>query len=112
MRHLIRRHLCRVCLWPKSPGFQPISKLFSGAAGPCSTRLSRNWWWKLLSGNQLQIKRLCLFFKPFNALESEFLLVMLDAFFDIVFSVAQHPIDQPGQVMGHSDDRLRGAKSG
>src|ERR1700745_559070 len=74
--------------------------------------LLRNWWWKLLKGNELQIERLSLFFEPFNALESEFLFIMLDAFFDIVFSVAQHAIDYASQMMGHSDDGLWSAKSG
>jgi hypothetical protein len=40
-----------------------------------------------------------LFFEPFDALESEFLFVMLNAFFDILFSVAQHATDQPSQMM-------------
>ena len=55
--------------------------------------LSRNWWWKLLSGNELQIERLSLFFKPFDALEPELFFVMFDTLFDIVLSVTQHAID-------------------
>jgi len=29
MRHLIGRHLCRVCLWPKSPGLSRLYRSFS-----------------------------------------------------------------------------------
>ena len=49
--------------------------------------------WKLLSGNELQIERLSLFFKPFDALEPELFFVMFDTLFDIVLSVTQHAID-------------------
>jgi hypothetical protein len=55
---------------------------------------------------------LSLFFEPFDALESEFLFVMLDAFFDILFSVAQHAVDQSSQMVGHGDDRIWSAKYG
>ena len=30
--------------------------------------LSRNWWWKLLGGNELKIERFGFFSEPFNAL--------------------------------------------
>ena len=52
------------------------------------------------------------FFEPFDALESEFQFVLVDAFFDIVLSVTQHAVDQPCQMMGHCHDCLWGAKSG
>jgi hypothetical protein len=68
--------------------------------------LSRNLWWKLLSGNELQIERLSFFCEPFDALEPELFFVVFDTLFDIVLPVTQHTIDQPCQMMGHGDDRL------
>jgi hypothetical protein len=41
-----------------------------------------------LSDNELEIERLGFFFEPFDALESELPFVILDAFFDKLFSVA------------------------
>jgi hypothetical protein len=55
--------------------------------------LSRNWWWKVLSGNELEIECLGFFFEPFDALKPELLFIILDTFFDVILSVAQHPID-------------------
>jgi arginase len=48
------------------------------AAQALDRLLSRNWWWKLLSDNELEVERLGFFFEPFNALESELLFVILD----------------------------------
>src|SRR3984893_2169471 len=75
-------------------------------------RLSRNWWWNLLKDNELEIEGGGLFFKPFNALLSELLFVMFDTFFDVLVSVAQHAINQPGKMMGHSNDGLGSTESG
>src|SRR3984893_17422016 len=74
--------------------------------------LSRNWWWNLLKDNELEIEGGGLFFKPFNALLSELLFVMFDTFFDVLVSVAQHAINQPGKMMGHSNDGLGSTESG
>ena len=94
--------------------------------------LSRNWWWNLLSSNVLQIVAWAsygvecaipsslhksedqVFVNAFQELvvESKFLFVMLNAFFDILFSVAQHAVEQPSQMVGHGQDRVWGAKSG
>jgi hypothetical protein len=52
------------------------------------------------------------FFEPFDALESEFQFVLLNAFFDIVLSVTQHAVNQPCQMVGHGHDCLWRAKSG
>ena len=65
-----------------------------------------------MSANELEIERLSFFFKPFDALESEFLFVMLDAFFDIVLPIAQHAVDEPSQIVSHGDDSLWSAESG
>jgi hypothetical protein len=64
----------------------------AGDARP-GAALSRNWWWKVLSGNELEIECLGFFFEPFDALKPELLFIILDAFFDVILSVAQHPID-------------------
>src|SRR5258708_33552091 len=48
--------------------------------------LSRNWWWKVLSGNELEIECLGFFFEPFDALKPELLFIILDAFFDVILS--------------------------
>jgi hypothetical protein len=64
--------------------------------------LSRNWWWKLLNGNELEIERGGFFFKPFDALLSELLFVMFDAFFDVFVSIAQHAINEPSEMMGQT----------
>jgi hypothetical protein len=45
-------------------------------------------------------------------LKSEFFFVMLDALFDVVFSVAQHSVNQTRQMVCHGDDGLWSAKSG
>src|SRR5260370_8581680 len=74
--------------------------------------LSRNWWWKLLSGNELEVQRIGFFFKPFNALRSELLLVMFDTFLNVFVPIAQHTINKPSKMMGHSDDSLGSAESG
>jgi hypothetical protein len=50
--------------------------------------------------------------EPFDALESEFEFVLVNAFFDIGLSVTQHAVDQPCQMMCHGHDCLWGAKSG
>src|SRR5258707_15809422 len=79
---------------------------------PLSVDLSRNWWWKLLSGNELEVQRIGFFFKPFNALQSELLLVMFDTFLNVFVPIAQHTINEPSEMMGHSDDSLGSAESG
>src|SRR6266481_6179184 len=86
-----RRGLCRAPLQHRR---HPDEKFLSlNRWRKPSGVLSRNWWWKLLSGNELQIERLSLFFKPFDALEPELFFVMFDTLFDIVLSVTQHAID-------------------
>src|SRR5258706_1980681 len=79
---------------------------------PGKHQLSRNWWWKLLSGNELEVQRIGFFFKPFNALQSELLLVMFDTFLNVFVPIAQHTINEPSEMMGHSDDSLGSAESG
>src|SRR5260221_14497359 len=74
--------------------------------------LSRNWWWKLLSGNELEVQRIGFFFKPFNALQSELLLVMFDTFLNVFVPIAQHTINEPSEMMGHSADSLGSAEAG
>jgi hypothetical protein len=56
-------------------------------------KLSRNWWWNSLSGNELKIERLGFFFEPFDALQPEFKFIVVDALFDVILSVAEHAVD-------------------
>src|SRR6516164_3018546 len=66
--------------------------------------LSRNWWRKQLSGNELEVEGMGFLFEPFNTLEAELPLIVFDAFFDVILSVAQHSIDQASQMMSHGHD--------
>ena len=50
--------------------------------------------------------------KSVVAQASEFFFVMLDALFEVVFSVAQYSVNQSSQMVGHGDDGLWRAKSG
>src|SRR4029077_17104640 len=75
--------------------------------------LSRNWRWKLLTKrNELEVQRIGFFFKPFNALQPELLFVMFDTFFNVFVPIAQHTINEPSEMMGHSDDGLGSTESG
>jgi hypothetical protein len=38
--------------------------------------------------------------------------VMFDTFFETLFPVAQHAVEQPSQMVGHGDDGFWSAKSG
>ena len=42
--------------------------------------LSRNWWWKQLGGNELEVEGTGFLFEPFNSLEPELALIVFDAF--------------------------------
>jgi len=62
--------------------------------------------------NELEVQRIGFFFKPFNALQSDLLFVMFDTFFKVFVPIAQHTINEPSEMMGHSDDSLGSAESG
>src|SRR5258708_23459367 len=93
-------------------GRSPAGGSMLSRLSPLSLSLSRNWWWKLLSGNELEVQRIGFFFKPFNALQPEHLFVMFDTFFNVFVPIAQHTINEPSEMMGHSDDGLGSTESG
>jgi hypothetical protein len=59
----------------------------------------------------LHIEGPCLAFEPSDPLEADLDLVLGNSLFDILPSVAQHSIDQTGQMVSHGDNGFWGAQA-
>jgi transposase len=86
-------------------------KILSSKTRNVRCRLSRNKRHFRLSWKELHIEGFCLAFKPFEALEAEFDFVFSNSLFEVLAPVAQHSIDQTGEMVSHGNNGFGSAQA-